>query len=123
METKNNSVIKERIIFELYSKLPIMVSIFIFILFFSWGIIDPILFKVAGDYSDHYGIFGFNSEFGCYFFWFAIGTVISVITYFIVKLISSYLILNTAYLKRISKIDNEATSLNADGEKETDVSE
>ncbi len=87
--------------FRIYLYLPKILAWSIVLLFFVWGIIDAV--ALTGRYSseDRYGIMQLESSFLCWFIWMLIGTVISLLVYFLGRINASYKILHILYLQNL----------------------
>ena len=83
--------------------LPKILFISIIVVCFIWGIIDPSVFVYADRWASYYGIMHMESGFLCWFIWQIIGLVAGGIAYYFAKLSTSYKILQTEYLKKISE--------------------
>lgn len=95
--------------YSLYRNAPLIIAIVIFSHFFIWGIVDPCVFNGGGYYSSYYhvdkwyGIMQLPNGFLCWFFWTLIGTFISVLSFFAMRIALSYKILQTLYLQQIAE--------------------
>ncbi len=81
--------------FNFYINLPIICAIFIFISCFILGIIQAGMMTDAMDY------------FVCWFVWVLVGFALSLINYFILKIILSYRILHILYLQKLVEYKKE----------------
>ena len=69
-------------------------------------------------YTSVYGVMGMNTFFGAMLVWWIIGAVMTVINYFVYKLILAPSILKMFYLKKISLNSEELVNANKCTEKE-----
>ena len=99
--------------FNVYKLLPIIFAFGTLGLFFVWGILDSSIFKIPKfdietsfwgtsivDYT--YGLMQFETAFECLIVWIIIGSIPSLIVYFVVKIKISPVILQTEYLALIA---------------------
>ena len=97
--------------FSVFKKLPIIVAAILFGLFIIWGIIDPCLFHYVRGYLSsyrYYGVMMLPNGFLCWLIWFVIGAIVSVCTYFSMKIAFSHKILQIYYLQKLA---NEETPI------------
>ncbi len=98
--TSKSTMQEQTKIFNWYLKLPMIIAVIIMALFFIWGIIDPIVFQHYF-YGYRYGVMSLRSGFLCWLIWVAIGAVVSLVIYYILKIGYSYKILHICYLNKI----------------------
>ena len=125
----NEEIIKENEkLFKLYVYLPVIIAISTAVLFFIWSIVDPAVFNYSVPdgydyyygytYTSVYGVMGMNTFFGAMLVWWIIGAIMTVMNYFVYKLILAPSILKMFYLKKISLNSEELVNANKCTEKE-----
>lgn len=121
----NKTIEEYQPIFDIYQKLPEILTIIHFILCFIWSILDVSIYQdsitksVNSSYYGHdyvrityYGVMHIkNSWFLAMLIWWAIGFITGLIQCFLLKLITSYPILHIAYLRKISENQNSNSIL------------
>lgn len=101
--------------FKGYAMLPGIIAIATLIIFFIWGIVDPIVFKHSYYYnyysSDYtYGVMGLSNGFLCWLVWMVIGAVTALIEYIFGKMHLSQKILTVLYLQKLCGENTEQAS-------------
>jgi hypothetical protein len=111
---KSTTIEVQKKYFKAYSYLPIILAGITLLLFFIWGIIDPIVFNYSSGHDlGPYGIMQLNSGFLCWFVWMIIGAVMAALEYIIGKIAFSQKILTVLYLQSIDeKLSNKQDEQN-----------
>ena len=99
--TKEEIVETNKKSFNFYVYLPTVIAIITAILFFLWGIIDPSINQSRNGYW--YGLLGTETFLGSVVLWWIIGAVVTVLNYFIYKIILAPSVLKIYYLAEIIK--------------------
>ncbi len=97
--------------FKFYVKTPLIISIIIGLFFFIWGFVDAtnfqdiIIREINGKDVKivRYGFLKAESRIGAELIWWAMGVVLSVSNYFILKILVSPKILSVLYLRKIKQ--------------------
>ena len=92
--------------FQLYARLPKILTIVLAALYFIWSIVDPAVFQTEVEvgwrnYETVYGVMQLSSFGLAMIIWWLIGAANCFITYFCTKLLLAYPVLHIYYLKDI----------------------
>ena len=98
--------------YEIYKKMPAIISIILASLVFIWSIVDVAAFSYRGSYYQrYYGIMHLDTPFLAMFIWWLIGAVLVFAAYFFTVLpISATVVRTDAILEIKEKIGNTNTS-------------
>ncbi len=102
LSTLNPEIEMQNLVFLFF--LPQFVAIINMLSFFTWGIIDPIVFQ--NEPLSTYGIFGLSNGFLCFFVWVLIGLIVSIVVFFVLKMVMSYFVLRILYMREFLNNSN-----------------
>lgn len=97
--------------FKSYVKIPLIIAIIIGVAFFIWGLVDAttfqeIVYKKINGKNVKIMLYGFlkvESRIGAVIIWWLMGAVVSIGSYFLLKILFSPKILSVLYLRKIKQ--------------------